>query len=61
VVIHGRDDPLITLSGGEATAAAIPGAELVVIDGMGHDLPPFALERIATALIANFRRAHDAA
>jgi len=32
-----------------------------VIDGMGHDLPPFALERIATALIANFRRAHDAA
>lgn len=39
-VIHGREDPLITLSGGEATAAAIPGATLKVIDGMGHDLPP---------------------
>lgn len=40
LVIHGRVDPLITLSGGEATAAAIPGAELLVLDEMGHDLPP---------------------
>ena len=39
LVIHGRVDPLITLSGGEATAAAIPGAELLVLDTMGHDLP----------------------
>lgn len=39
LVIHGRMDPLITLSGGEATAAAIPDAELLVIDEMGHDLP----------------------
>ena len=38
-VIHGRVDPLITLSGGEATAAAIPGARLVVLDDMGHDMP----------------------
>ena len=57
VVVHGRDDPLITLSGGEATAAAIPGARFVVIDGMGHDLPPFALERIVAELVANFERA----
>ena len=40
VVIHGSEDPLITRSGGEATAAAIEDAELVVIDGMGHDMPP---------------------
>ena len=39
VVIHGADDPLIGVSGGQATAAAIPGAELIVIEGMGHDLP----------------------
>jgi pimeloyl-ACP methyl ester carboxylesterase len=39
LVIHGADDPLIDVSGGRATAAAIPGAELAVLDGMGHDLP----------------------
>jgi pimeloyl-ACP methyl ester carboxylesterase len=39
LVIHGSDDPLVHVSGGRATAAAIPGAELVVLDGMGHDLP----------------------
>jgi pimeloyl-ACP methyl ester carboxylesterase len=38
-VIHGADDPLITPSGGEATAQAIPGAKLHVIPGMGHDWP----------------------
>ena len=39
LVIHGEDDPLVTLSGGQATAAAIPGARLVTFPGMGHDLP----------------------
>ncbi len=38
LVIHGAMDPLITVSGGEATADAIPGARLLVIDTMGHDL-----------------------
>jgi pimeloyl-ACP methyl ester carboxylesterase len=51
LVIHGADDPLVNVSGGRATAAAVPGAELVVIDGMGHDLPralwPQITERIA--------------
>ena len=55
LVIHGAEDPLIAVSGGQATAAAIPGAELVVIEGMGHDLPrplwPTVAERIA-ALVA---------
>ncbi len=57
VVIHGADDPLIGVSGGEATAAAIPGSELVVIEGMGHDMPLWAIDRIAGALIGNFERA----
>jgi pimeloyl-ACP methyl ester carboxylesterase len=39
LVIHGAADPLVDSSGGRATARAIPGAELVEFDGMGHDLP----------------------
>ena len=39
LVLHGADDPLVDVSGGRATAGAIPGAELVVFDGMGHNLP----------------------
>ncbi len=50
LVIHGRDDPLIPLEAGLDTARAVPGAELLVIDGMGHDLPrgawPEIVERI---------------
>jgi pimeloyl-ACP methyl ester carboxylesterase len=59
VIIHGSDDALIGVSGGEATAASIPGSELVVLDGMGHDLPPRFLDSIAAALIGNFERAGD--
>lgn len=57
VVIHGADDPLIDVSGGRATAAAIPGADLVLIDGMGHDLPPGVWGQVADAVEANTRRA----
>jgi pimeloyl-ACP methyl ester carboxylesterase len=39
LVIHGRADTLITLSGGERTAELVPGANLVVLNDMGHDLP----------------------
>ena len=49
-VIHGTVDPLVTPTGGEATAKAIPGAELLMVEGMGHDLPegvwPFVLDAI---------------
>ena len=55
LVIHGSQDTLVDVSGGRATAAAIPGAELLVVDGMGHDLPramwPEILDRIS-ALVA---------
>ena len=50
LVIHGRVDPLVTLSGGEATAKAIPGAELLVLDEMGHDLPIPLSADIAAAI-----------
>jgi pimeloyl-ACP methyl ester carboxylesterase len=39
LVVHGAIDPLVTVEGGVATAKAVPGAELLVIDKMGHDLP----------------------
>ena len=56
VVIHGEDDPLIGVSGGKATATAIPGAKLVVIPGMGHDLPAGVWERVADAIVTNAGR-----
>lgn len=39
LVIHGVDDPLVPVECGQATAEAIPGAELLLLDGMGHDQP----------------------
>ena len=50
LVIHGTADRLIAPSGGHATAAAIPGAELLLIDGMGHDLPRGAWPQIIGAI-----------
>jgi pimeloyl-ACP methyl ester carboxylesterase len=40
LVIHGLADRMCDPSGGRATAEAIPGAELVLVEGMGHNLPP---------------------
>lgn len=57
LVIHGEDDPLIVLSGGEATAAAIPGSKLVKIPGMGHDLPPALWPRFVDEIVENAERA----
>jgi pimeloyl-ACP methyl ester carboxylesterase len=57
LVIHGEDDPLIQLSGGEATAAAISGSKLVKIPGMGHDLPPALWQRFVDEIVANAERA----
>jgi pimeloyl-ACP methyl ester carboxylesterase len=39
LVIHGTSDPLVSVEGGKDTARSIPGAELMLIEGMGHDLP----------------------
>jgi pimeloyl-ACP methyl ester carboxylesterase len=53
LVIHGEDDPLVTVSGGKATAAAVPGSKLILIPGMGHDLPEAAWPQIIDAIVAN--------
>jgi pimeloyl-ACP methyl ester carboxylesterase len=48
LVIHGESDQLVDPSGGKATAAAVPGAELWMVPGMGHDLPSELYEEIAS-------------
>ncbi len=56
-VIHGKKDVLVRISGGRAVAKAVPGAKLVEIDGMGHDLPPGVWPQIVDAIAANAARA----
>jgi len=54
LVVHGTDDPLVSVEGGKETARAIPGAQLMLIEGMGHDLPHGgAWPRIIDALKAH--------
>ncbi|HPU16400.1 MAG TPA: alpha/beta hydrolase [Polymorphobacter sp.] len=50
LVIHGDADPLVPVEGGHDTAANIKGAELLIIPGMGHDLPVQLVEQIADAI-----------
>jgi pimeloyl-ACP methyl ester carboxylesterase len=57
LVVHGREDSLITLSGGEATAAAVPGADLVVYGQMGHDIPELYWSQLADAIFGTAMRA----
>ena len=59
LVIHGDRDPLVNVSGGYATAAAIPGAELIVVPGMAHDLPESLWPTIVDAIAANAAKAAD--
>ena len=56
LVVHGEADPLIDVSGGRATAAAVPGAELLIVPGMGHDLPSATWPQILDAIAANAAR-----
>ena len=54
LVVHGKADPLVPFACGEDTARRIPGARLVGIDGMGHDLPPGVVERLLALLMPHF-------
>jgi pimeloyl-ACP methyl ester carboxylesterase len=58
LVIHGDIDPLVTLSGGQRTAELVPGAELLVLEGMGHDLPPAYLGPVVEAITSLAARTH---
>jgi pimeloyl-ACP methyl ester carboxylesterase len=50
LVIHGLADTMVHVSGGRATANAVPGAELLLVDGMGHDLPRALYPSFADAI-----------
>jgi pimeloyl-ACP methyl ester carboxylesterase len=56
VVVHGTEDPLVPVDAGRDVAANIPGAELRLIPGMGHDLPIQLASTIADAITAAARR-----
>jgi pimeloyl-ACP methyl ester carboxylesterase len=57
LVFHGRDDPLVPFRGGRATADAIPGARLIAIPGMGHDLPRQVWPQLVDAVAETAARA----
>jgi pimeloyl-ACP methyl ester carboxylesterase len=57
LVIHGRDDTLLTPSGGERTAELIPNSQLLMLDDMGHDLPRPLWSTYVDAITSHARRA----
>jgi pimeloyl-ACP methyl ester carboxylesterase len=59
LVIHGKDDRLVSPSGGKATAKAIKGAKLLMVDDMGHDLPRPVWQTLIDAIVENTKRATD--
>jgi pimeloyl-ACP methyl ester carboxylesterase len=58
LVVHGDADRLVPLEAGQATAAAIPGASLEIVEGMGHDYPPQYWDRMVDLITSH---ASDAA
>ena len=51
LVVHGTDDPLFPLPHGESLARAIPGARLLVVEGLGHELPRWAWDEVLGAIV----------
>ncbi|MGW3288693.1 alpha/beta fold hydrolase [Streptomyces sp. NPDC001002] len=56
LVVHGAADPVCDVSGGRATAAAVPNAELLVVEGMGHNLPHELWPELATRIAEHVHR-----
>ena len=61
LVIHGSNDPLVAKSGGKATARAIPGARLMIVEGMGHGLPEAVWPQLVEAIAGHAHAADRAA
>jgi pimeloyl-ACP methyl ester carboxylesterase len=55
-VVHGLEDKMVHVSGGRATARAIPGAELRLVPGMGHDMPQGLFDQLVDAISSSARR-----
>ena len=56
LVIHGLNDRMVHVSGGRATSSAVPGSELLLIDGMGHDMPRVLWSTFAEGIRRNADR-----
>ena len=61
LVLHGSEDPLIPMAGGENTAANIPGARLRIVPGMGHFLPETLVPLLVDEIAGHCLEAEDAA
>jgi pimeloyl-ACP methyl ester carboxylesterase len=59
LVVHGTADPLVAPSGGRATKRAIPGAQLMMIEGMGHDMPRAIWPQLIDAIAAHAHHADE--
>ena len=57
LVLHGRADALVPYANGEDTARRIAGAQMVGIEGMGHDLPPGVVDRLLPPIVAHMQAA----
>jgi pimeloyl-ACP methyl ester carboxylesterase len=55
-VMHGLRDRMVHVTGGKATARAVPGSELVLVPGMGHDIPPGLYDVFADLIRRTSRR-----
>jgi pimeloyl-ACP methyl ester carboxylesterase len=60
LIVHGDADRLVPLVNGQATAAAIPGARLDIVEGMGHDYPPQYWDQLVTLITAHTQAAGTA-
>jgi pimeloyl-ACP methyl ester carboxylesterase len=59
LVVHGDADRLVPLESGRATAAAVPGARLEIVEGMGHDYPPLYWDRMVELISTHAAAAAD--
>jgi pimeloyl-ACP methyl ester carboxylesterase len=59
LVIHGADDPLVPVEAGKATAEAVPNASILIIEGMGHELPQPVWPQIIDAISKHTERAQE--
>jgi pimeloyl-ACP methyl ester carboxylesterase len=61
LVLHGEDDPLVKLEGGQDTAKHIPGAKLITIPGWGHDIPLELIDPVANHVAEHARSVSERA
>ena len=57
LVVHGDEDVLVPIENGRLVAAAVPGARMLELEGMGHDLPRRVWPRVIDAIVETARRA----